>query len=106
MAFAFQITFDSADPARLGNFWAELLGYVQQPPPNGFASWEEFLRGVGYPEDELYAAYAIVDPEQGGPRIYLQRVPEPKHAKNRVHLDVNVRGAGGSRTTREGRQRS
>lgn len=93
MAFAFQVTFDSADPMRLGGFWAEVLGYIQQPPPEGFASWEEFLRGAGYSESELDAAYAIVDPENVGPRIYLQRVPEPKPAKNRVHLDVNV-GAG------------
>jgi hypothetical protein len=93
MAFAFQVTFDSADPMRLGGFWAELLGYMQQAPPDGFASWEEFLRRAGYSEDDLNAAYAIVDPEHVGPRIYIQRVPEPKQAKNRVHLDVNV-GAG------------
>lgn len=93
MAVAFQVTFDSADPMRLGGFWAGLLGYVEQPPPDGFANWEEFLRREGYSEDEMQAAYAIVDPEHVGPRIYLQRVPERKRAKNRVHLDVNV-GAG------------
>ena len=31
-----------------------------------------------------------------GPRIFFQRVPEPKQHKNRVHLDVN---AGGPRGT-------
>ena len=25
-----------------------------------------------------------------GPRLYFQRVPEPKSAKNRVHLDVQL----------------
>lgn len=90
MAFGLQVTFDSADPVRLGGFWAELLGYIQQPPPDGFASWQEFLRDAGYSEDDLNAAYAIVDPENVGPRIYIQWVPEPKQAKNRVHLDVNV----------------
>jgi hypothetical protein len=29
-------------------------------------------------------------PEGTGPRLYFQKVPEPKVAKNRVHLDVNV----------------
>jgi Glyoxalase-like domain len=71
----------------------DLLGYIQQPPPDGFTTWEEFLRRAGYSEDDLHAAYAIVDPEHVGPRIYIQRVPEPKQAENRVHLDVNV-GAG------------
>ena len=32
----------------------------------------------------------LVDPDGNGPRLYLQRVPEPKHAKNRVHLDIQV----------------
>lgn len=93
MAVGFQVTFDAADPARLGDFWAAVLGYVQQPPPAGFASWVEFLRQAGYSEEEMDGAYAIVDPDGSGPRIYLQKVPEGKQAKNRVHLDVNV-GAG------------
>jgi hypothetical protein len=38
------------------------------------------------------AASAIVDPEGRGPRLYFQRVPEPKVVKNRVHLDLNVGG--------------
>ncbi len=33
-----------------------------------------------------------VDPAGEGPRLYFQRVPEPKAAKNRVHLDVRVAG--------------
>ena len=31
-----------------------------------------------------------VDPDGAGPRVFLQRVPEPKTAKNRVHLDVRA----------------
>jgi Glyoxalase-like domain len=33
-----------------------------------------------------------VDPAGEGPRLYFQRVPEGKTAKNRVHLDVRVAG--------------
>src|SRR5215475_4464449 len=32
----------------------------------------------------------------GGPRIYFQRVPEPKAVKNRLHLDVNAGGPPGT----------
>ncbi|MBA3292829.1 MAG: VOC family protein, partial [Geodermatophilaceae bacterium] len=33
-----QITFDCADPAGLAAFWAKVLGYQVQPPPDGFDS--------------------------------------------------------------------
>ena len=93
MTVGVQVTFDASDPARLGAFWAELLGYVEQPPPEGFGTWPEALAALGVPEDQQQSAYAIVDPAGAGPRLFFQRVPEPKAAKNRVHLDVNV-GAG------------
>ncbi|MBA2445546.1 MAG: VOC family protein, partial [Nocardioidaceae bacterium] len=39
MTRSFQVTFDCADPAGEAVFWADALGYVIQPPPNGFDSW-------------------------------------------------------------------
>jgi hypothetical protein len=48
-------------------------------------------------------ASAIVDPEGQGPRIFIQRVPEQKQVKNRVHLDVNV---GGGRDTPDDERRA
>jgi hypothetical protein len=77
----------------LGEFWAAVLGYVMQPPPEGFDSWDAFLDSVNWPGDQRDAMYAIVDPESVKPRLLFQKVPEGKTAKNRVHLDVNV-GAG------------
>ena len=88
----FQVTFDANDPARLAEFWAAALGYVVQPPPPGFDSWPEFLPAQGVPEEEHGAAAAIVDPEGKGPRVFIQRVPEAKAAKNRVHLDLGYGG--------------
>ncbi|MBB6172343.1 hypothetical protein HNR23_002403 [Nocardiopsis mwathae] len=90
MALAFQVTFDARDPKRLGAFWAELLGYTDDPPPPGFATWDEALDALGVPEGERDRAWAVSDPHGVGPRIFLQKVPEVKTAKNRVHLDVNV----------------
>ena len=43
------------------------------------------------------------DPDGRGPRIFFQRVPEPKQVKNRVHLDVN---AGGPRGTPDDERRT
>jgi hypothetical protein len=45
-------------------------------------------------EDMIGMVSAIVDPDKAGPRIYFQKVPEPKTVKNRVHLDLNVAGRG------------
>ena len=92
MATGVQVVIDCADPARLAEFWAAALGYVVQEPPAGFATWPDFLRAQGIPESDWNRANAVVDPEGRGPRIYFQRVPEPKTVKNRVHLDLNVSG--------------
>ncbi len=92
MATPIQVTFDCADPNRLATFWATALGYKKQDPPAGYATWNEFLAAQGVPEDQWNSANAIIDPDGIGPRIYFQRVSEPKVVKNRVHLDVNVGG--------------
>src|SRR5450755_2437344 len=87
-----QVVFDAAEPEKLAEFWGLALGYVPEPPPEGFASWEEFGHAAGIPESEFGAQASRVDPAGQGPRIYFQRVPEGKTAKNRVHLDVRVAG--------------
>lgn len=83
-----QVTFDCAEPVRVGRFWCEVLGYVEPPPPEGFASWEDLDRTL--PAERQGSAYACQDPTGVGPRLYFQRVPEGKVVKNRVHLDVRV----------------
>ena len=83
-------TFDCADPAGLAAFWAEALGYQVQDPPDGFESWEQALTAMGVPPEHRNDASALVDPKGSGPRLFFQRVPEHKQAKNRVHLDVRA----------------
>jgi hypothetical protein len=85
-----QITFDCADPAGQAAFWAEALRYRLQEPPGGFGTWDEALEAMGVPPERRNDASAILDPAGQGPRLFFQRVPEPKTAKNRVHLDVRA----------------
>ena len=87
-----QIVFDAAEPEKLAEFWGLALGYLVEPPPEGFESWEEFAASIGIPESEFGGVASRVDPAGEGPRLYFQRVPEGKVAKNRVHLDVRVAG--------------
>ncbi|MGZ8650859.1 MAG: VOC family protein [Actinomycetota bacterium] len=90
MALAIQVTFDAADPGRLAPFWAQVLGYIAEPPPEGWTSWEDWAREMKIPEERWNDQSAIVDPDGAGARIFFQRVPEGKTAKNRVHLDVRA----------------
>jgi hypothetical protein len=89
-----QLTIDSNDPARMARFWAPLLGYVPQPPPDGFDSWLAYYQAVvpeedlaGEPEDYVDR---LIDPEGEGPTIWFQPVPEKKAGKTRFHFDVFV----------------
>jgi len=84
----FLVTFDCAEPERVARFWCEVLGYVAPPPPEGFASWDDFNSSL--PLEDRDAWFACSDPTGVGPRLFFQRVPEGKVAKNRLHLDVRV----------------
>jgi predicted enzyme related to lactoylglutathione lyase len=63
-----EITIDCSDVARVGAFWAALLGGQLRVPMPGW------LR--------LGAS------AEGGPMINFQPVPEPKRGKSRIHLDL------------------
>lgn len=92
MAVRVQVVMDCHDPDALARFWARALAYELEPPPPGFASWQDWLAANKIPESDWNRASAIRDPEGQGPRVYFQRVPEPKVVKNRVHLDLSVSG--------------
>ncbi|HZR49421.1 MAG TPA: VOC family protein [Streptosporangiaceae bacterium] len=94
----FQLVIDCKDPELLARFWAEALGYVLEPPPAGFATWDDWRREVGLPDDELGTGTdSIVDPRGAGPRIWFHALPDAKVVKNRLHLDVHA--SGGTSTT-------
>jgi len=95
MSTAWTITFDCADPAALAAFWRQALGYVDGAPPAGSATWEEWLASVGVPPEEWGDDAYIEDPAGLRPGISFLKVPEPKTAKNRVHLDVQAGGGRG-----------
>ena len=90
MSLEVQVTFDCADPAALAEFWALALGYVLQPPPPPYSSWDEALDAWGVPADKRNSRSAVVDPDGKGPRVFFQQVPEGKSVKNRVHLDLRA----------------
>ena len=93
MPVRFQLVIDCAGPDRLARFWAAALGYELAPAPAGFATWNDFYRELGVPEEDLVdGADRISDPEGHGPSIWFHPVTDAKAVKNRLHLDIRAGG--------------
>ncbi len=78
---------DCRHPASLERFWAAVLRWEQ---PSWTDEDRRQLSEAGIDDVEDDPSVFIVDPDPTRPRICFQRVDEPKVAKNRLHLDVNV----------------
>jgi hypothetical protein len=81
------ITFDCADPDRVATFWAAAMHYDKGELPG---EMRQQLLDAGLSEDDLRSRAVAEDPAGEGPRLFFQRVPEPKRTKNRLHLDINA----------------
>jgi len=64
MVARFQLVIDCADPDRLARFWTAAVGYELAPAPAGFATWNDYYRDLGIPEEDLVdGADRISDPD-------------------------------------------
>ena len=86
------LTFDCENAPAMARFWIVALGYVDKPPPEGWDTWEDWLRHFEVPEEEWDDGANLCDPDGVLPGIGFLKVPEPKTAKNRLHLDLHVSG--------------
>ena len=87
MARLHDIVFDCANPAATARFWAAALdGYAVAPYDDAELAR---LRGLGITSTEDDPT-VLVEPVDGGPRLFFQLVPEAKCVKNRVHLDLHA----------------
>ena len=89
MALRIDLTFDTRDAESLAGFWKLALGYEDEPPPAPFKTRDEWVASFGEDDGEGGGAW-LHDPDGVGPRLVLLDVPEPKVAKNRLHIDVRV----------------
>src|SRR5450755_2409996 len=98
VAAKFQLVIDCADPEPLARFWAAALGYVLEPTPAGFASWDEYWRDVGVPEDELGPGTdSIVDPDGRSPRICSRSFPNARRSRTGCTSTFTPAAGGSSR---------
>jgi len=65
------ISFDCDDVMKIATFWSTVLG-------------RPLDKGSG----ELFASIGGTDAARREPALYFNKVPEPKRAKNRVHVDL------------------
>lgn len=90
------MAFDCADPHAQAAFWAQVLGLtvedhsalVDRLISEGRLPADGAIRVSG--RSMFRDVAACSDPAGVEPRLFFQRVPEGKTAKNRVHLDVHV----------------
>jgi predicted enzyme related to lactoylglutathione lyase len=68
------LTFDCADVMRVARFWTEALGWELDP-------------------DSEPDGAAVRDPTGAAGKLFFQPVPEPKVAKNRLHIDLRPSGS-------------
>jgi hypothetical protein len=91
-----QVTFDCADPHSQASFWAQVFRIdvedhsqlVDQLVADGRMPEEDRVTVDG--RSAFRDVAACRDAAGVEPRLFFQRVPEGKTAKNRVHLDVHV----------------
>ena len=102
MARIRDVIFDSRHPASLARFWAMVLEGYEVAPYHQAELDRLHAAGIDDPEDD--PAVLVEAPAGGSPRVWFQRVAEPKLVKNRVHLDLTCAevGAEVERLTRLG----
>ena len=79
------VCIDCADPWTLGHWWAETLLYRVRPHT---AQDIEKLHALGVDRIEDDESIAVDPVDEQGPGFWFLKVPEPKSAKNRIHVDV------------------
>jgi predicted enzyme related to lactoylglutathione lyase len=67
---SFGLVIDCRDPEPLAEFWATALGYVRAGAAGNYV--------------------LLLSPGGDQPKLLLQRVPEAKTTKNRLHVDIDA----------------
>ena len=71
---SFEITLDVSDPELMIDFWTRILR-------------DKLVDAVRY-HDPQQIYWSLVDPNNVGPRLIIQRVPEPVTSNTCIHFDV------------------
>ncbi|MEV6928161.1 VOC family protein [Dactylosporangium sp. NPDC051485] len=81
-----EIVLDCRHASKLARFWAAALGWQIRPYDEAEVA-RLAARGLTPETDPTVA----IDSPDGSLVFFLQEVPEPKTAKNRMHVDIQLR---------------
>jgi hypothetical protein len=82
-----QLVFDAKDPDEIMRFWGRAVGYENElvnMSPDELREWRK-----GFPQFD--GRGRIDDARARHVPVYIQRVPEPKHGRNRLRPELVVR---------------
>jgi hypothetical protein len=68
-----QLVFATDEPTRTARFWRRALGYVPQPPPDGYSGWDAYAAANAIDLRHGTDIDAAVDPTGAAPRLLFVR---------------------------------
>jgi hypothetical protein len=80
------VCIDCADPQGLAAFWAAALGWRVRP----YSAEDVAALAAEGLTPETDPSVCVDPPDASLPTLWLNKVPEPKVGKVRIHLDVNL----------------
>lgn len=81
------VTFSSAEPVALGKFWAQALGWPDEPVDQGFIGQ---LLDAGMDPRETTSFYVTRESPTGRPRLLFQRREKSRPESYPIHLDLRA----------------
>jgi hypothetical protein len=81
------VTFSCAEPIPLGRFWADALGWPEEPIDEGFI---QALLAAGMDERERESFYVTRETPTSRPRFLFQRREKSRPASYPIHLDFRT----------------
>jgi predicted enzyme related to lactoylglutathione lyase len=81
------VTFSAAEPTELGKFWANALGWPDEPIDPSFA---QKLLDAGMDEHEMTAFYVTRERPDSRPRFLFQRREKSRPESYPIHLDFKT----------------
>jgi catechol 2,3-dioxygenase-like lactoylglutathione lyase family enzyme len=83
-----QLAITTDDPSRTAAFWRSALGYVPQPPPDGYHSWGAYAAANGLDLTHGVDIDAAIHPIGTAPRVVFVR--DDRTSRGKVSIEILV----------------
>lgn len=83
-----QLAITTDDPSRTAAFWRSALGYVPQPPPDGYQTWDAYAAANGIHLTHGVDIDAAIHPIGTAPRVVFVR--DDHTSRGNVSIEILV----------------